>query len=533
MKKATIIARVSTVEQDSNEAQVNRLKEYATLRGFDVHDIHEIKESSSTADRKKFRTIIKEVTKSGKVSHIFVDTIDRLQRSFKESVEFDELRKKGLVELFFYRENLHIHKESNSADLIRWDMGVMFARAYILQLSDNVKRTQEQRRKDGYWTGKPRLGYINVTDEVTEKKDIIPHAEYSHIVHRLFDEFATGQHSVTTLRALAIELGLKTVDGLEPSRSVIHSIIRDPFYMGFALSKKHGKYKHRYKTLTTKETFDRCQDVLDGRNNTRTKEDSKPFVFKGLLFCASCGCAMSPEIKKGKYVYYSCTNAKKICKREYIPEAKLLKPIYKVFEAFAGLPAETHKDLVEDLRKLHESEKYFNKQQIARIQAEYSRVQNRIDKLLDLHLDESITSQEYTKKLHTLKRKQGTLTIELDEHSKGDYEFHVTVNRVLSLTTRMKDIFDSSEIKEKREIVSYLLQNPKMDKKQITFELKKPFNVVLEFSLAAKRAATSDPSAQEYPAWLRRQDSNLRPIDYTYPKIVSKGRTISSSLLAK
>lgn len=503
MKKATIIARVSTIEQESNEAQVNRLKEHAAARGFTEFDIHEIKESSSTADRKKFRAIIKQVTKSSKVSYIFVDTIDRLQRSFKESVEFDELRKAGRVELFFYRENLHIHKDSNSADLIRWDMGVMFARAYILQLSDNVKRTQEQMRRDGLWTGKARLGYINVKDEQTEKRTIIPHPEYSHIIHRLFDEFATGQHSVTTIRDLAVELGLKTEDGLEPSRSVIHNLLRDPFYYGYAVSKKHGKYAHKYKTLTTKETFDRCQDVLDGRNKTRTKEDSKPFIFKGLLFCTSCGCAMSPELKKGKYIYYSCTNAKRTCKREYIPEAKLLKPVYKVFKAFADLPREAHVELVEDLRKLHEGEKYFNKQQITRIQAEYNRVQNRIDKLLDLHLDESITSQEYANKLQSLKRKQGTLTIELEEHTKGDYEFHITVDRVLNLTKNMKDIFDSSETKEKREIVNYLLQNPKVEDKQITFELKKPFDVVLEFSLAAKRAASSDPSAQEYPVWLR------------------------------
>lgn len=52
----------------------------------------------------------------------------------------DELRKKEMIELHFYRENLVLNRDSNSADLLRWDMGVMFARSYVLQLRDNVKR---------------------------------------------------------------------------------------------------------------------------------------------------------------------------------------------------------------------------------------------------------------------------------------------------------------------------------------------------------------------------------------------------------
>jgi len=501
--KAIIIARVSTEEQESNQAQVTRLKEYATVRKFDEFDVHEIKESSTKADRKKFRLIINQASKSKLTSHIFVDTIDRLQRSFKESVELDDLRKAGQVELYFYRENLHIHSESNSADLIRWDMGVMFARAYVLQLSDNVKRSQEQKRREGEWTGKPRLGYINYTDELTEKKTIILEPERSHLINHLFEEFASGQHSIITLQKLGVEIGLTTMKGATVARSVIHRILRDPFYVGFAVSPKHGKYPHKYQTLVTMETFERCQDILNGRNDTRTKEDSKPFIFKGLLNCVHCGCAMTPEIKKGKYVYYSCTNAKGVCKRVYVPETKLLKPVYNLFDVFSGLPQEAHENLINDLREVHEAEKCFSKRQVARVHAEYKRVQGRIDNLLDIRLDGSITSQEYTNKLQTLKRTQGKLNIELEEHTKGDNEFHITVDRVLNLTTRMKEIFASSEIKEKREIISYLLQNPKVEAGELTYELKKPFNVVMDFSLAAKKATLGDLSCASHPIGLR------------------------------
>lgn len=44
---------------------------------------------------------------------------------------------------------LILDKNSNSTDVMRWDMSVMFAKAYVLQLSDNVKRSLEQSRKEG------------------------------------------------------------------------------------------------------------------------------------------------------------------------------------------------------------------------------------------------------------------------------------------------------------------------------------------------------------------------------------------------
>ncbi len=63
----------------------------------------------------------------------------------------DNLRKDGKVEIHFLREGLILNLRSNSSDILRWDVGVMFARSYVLQLSDNIKRSKEQAAKrDGF-----------------------------------------------------------------------------------------------------------------------------------------------------------------------------------------------------------------------------------------------------------------------------------------------------------------------------------------------------------------------------------------------
>ena len=90
--KTIILARVSTDEQDSNDAQLNRLIDFAKSKGYEKYYKYPIKESSTKEDRKKLQEIIDEIKKSKGTIALFVDTIDRLQRSFRESVVFDDLR---------------------------------------------------------------------------------------------------------------------------------------------------------------------------------------------------------------------------------------------------------------------------------------------------------------------------------------------------------------------------------------------------------------------------------------------------------
>jgi site-specific DNA recombinase len=484
--KAIILARVSHTKQDSNEAQLARITDYIKSKDLEVWKTYEIEESSTKADRKKFQLVIKDIEQSKEPIALIADTVDRVQRSFRESVLLDDLRKAGKLEIHFYRENLVVNKSSNSADLLRWDMAVMFARSYVLQLSDNVKRKQEQMRRNGIWSGRVRLGYLNIQERDEHgkiiKKDIIVDPDRAHLIQRIFELYSTGNYSLMTLWQEITRLGLKSHDGKRLSNSNIAFILSDPFFYGMALSKKHGLFPHRYPTLITRELFEKCQDILHGRRKSTSKPLSDIFIFKGLLHCPKCGCMMTPEIKKGKFIYYSCTNSKGICKREYVPEAMLLKPVYDLFKRFTGIPLKVQERLVKELRTVNEGQVEFHNREVERIQTEYRRVQGKLDTLLELRLDKSITTDDYDKKLKELKDRQYNLNIELEEHTKADHDYHIHVNTVLNLTRRMQDIFESSEIPEKRQILNFLLQNPVVNGKKLEFTMRKPFDAVLELA---------------------------------------------------
>lgn len=140
--KAIIFARVSSKEQEEGQsipAQVRRLTEYALKKNLQVIETFQITESSTKETRKQFDKILSFIKKAKEPMALITDTVDRLQRSFRETPLLDEMRKQGKLELHFLRESLIVNQNSNSSQLLQWDIGVLFASSYVRQLRNCKK----------------------------------------------------------------------------------------------------------------------------------------------------------------------------------------------------------------------------------------------------------------------------------------------------------------------------------------------------------------------------------------------------------
>lgn len=74
------------------------------------------------------------------------------------------------------------------------------------------------------------------------------------------------------------------------------------------------------------------------------------------------------------------------------------------------------------------------------------------------------------------------LEIEMSEHPKADYDYQTTIATFISVARRAKTIFEnSSDIAGKRAFLNYILQNPIVADKQLSLELRKPFDLVLNW----------------------------------------------------
>jgi len=495
--KAINVSRVSTEEQkeagNSLPAQIQRIDSYCKKKSFEIIKSFSFDESAYKDKRDEFDKLleyVQEVAKKEKVAVCF-DKVDRLSRSVfdKRVGTLYEMAVADRIELHFVSDGQVINNQMSAVEKFQFGMSLGLAKYYSDAIGDNVKRAFEQKRRNGEWTGAVRLGYKNVhlDEEKRLRKDIIIDPERGYLVQKMFELYAMDQYSIETIRNKMTELGLRTLKGNKLSKSGVDNILRDSFYCGTAISKKYGPYVHKYPRLISRELFDKCQQIRAKRKKNPYKVLSKDFIFKGLLKCQNCGCSISFEHKvkpSGKeYIIGSCTNARGICKKVYVNETDLLKPVYEVLERFESIPEQVQNDLVAELRKSTESEVAFHQAQINRIRTDYDNLKAKQNRLLDALLDQSITKDIYDKKHQELQDQIQTLEIEMSEHEKADYDYQTTVAMVLSVARRAKTIFDgSSEPARKRVFLNYILQNPTVNGKKLDFTIASPFNLVLELA---------------------------------------------------
>ncbi len=397
------------------------------------------------------------------------------------------------------REGLILNLKSNSSDILRWDMGVMFARSYVLQLSDNIKRSKEQAAKRGIWMGLAPTGYMHGVNEKGEKT-IIPDPDRAPFVLRLFEMYATGNHSLQTLKEAAIKMGLRTKKGEPLAISQINKILKKPFYCGM-MDTKYGVVEHAYETLISKDLFQQVQNVINGYHKTPHKIAIKPFVFKGLITCANCGCVVTPEIQKKRYIYYSCTNAKKICKRMYVKEEKLVEILSGYLDQIA-LSQKQIEAVTKYLKEIHETESHFHTESLSSLQRERDKIQKRLSQIYDDKLDGVIDEKLYLEKVREYKTRQFEIADEMKNHEKADQNFYVTANMVLNLAARAKEIFLSSEVDEKRQLLSLVFQNLQLRGVNLSVSVQEPFLTMLD--------------CKDHPMSWRWRESNSRPWQTPY-----------------
>ena len=66
----------------------------------------------------------------------------------------------------------------------------------------------------------------------------------------------------------------------------------------------------------------------------------------------------------------------------------------------------------------------------------------------------------------------------MEDHIKTDENFYITAPKILNLANRALEIFESSEVKEKRTLINLLLQNPLLSGRKLFFSLRSPFYMI-------------------------------------------------------
>lgn len=494
--KAVILARVSTREQEeghSIDAQVNRLRKYCEKKELEIIKEFIFVESSTRGDRPEFYKMIEFIKQQKQKVALVCDKVDRLQRSFKEVPILEELRRAGKLVLHFHVEGQVLDENANSSQIMAYQMFVMMAESYTNCISDNVRRSFEKKLQEGTILGTAPIGYLNVKDE-HDKTSVVLDPERAFLVKKMFEEYATGIYSLKELRNKTIEWGLKnkTKSNTYLSVSQIDKTLKNPFYYGI-MQHKGLLYPHIYRPLISKELFFQCKNVREGRTKVYAKDTKTPFIFKGLIRCKKCGCAVTPEIKKEKYIYLR-PNSKADCDCKMIREEVALEVAKSVFKSMKP-DEELMIALKDTLKQSLDAKIDFNTNSVKMLQKQYNDTQRKLDVLLDVRLEGSITKDEYDKKSNTLRAEQHNIETRIQKHTTADEEFAITVDYLLDIASRAYELFESTGIDEKRKLLKLVFPNFYLNGSKLEYTIRSPFDMFI------KKAS--------YTTALGRKDSNL------------------------
>ena len=240
-------------------------------------------------------------------------------------------------------------------------------------------------------------------------------------------------------------------------------MLRIPVYCG-QIRFKGDIFDGSHFTLTSESVFKRVQYILSNHAQTQAKVERK-FTYMGLFYCADCNCAITAEMKKGKYVYYHCTNGKGACSKSYVREEVIDDQIKGLLKSI--LIDDSRLEWLKDaLKRSHKDEKEFHKKILQTIQLKIDVLQTKIDKAYEDKLDGKITEEFWQSKFKQWENQKANLLIQSNAHQKANKSYYESGIKLLELSNRAYELYEKQPVKEKQKLLNYLLSNSKMDGKK-------------------------------------------------------------------
>ena len=468
-----IYTRVSSKEQEkegfSIPAQKKLLREYAQQQSFTITQEFTDIETAKASGRTQFQKLLNFLRENKDIKIILVEKTDRLYRNFKDYVLLEELD----IELHLVKENEIISKESKSHAKFIHGIKVLLAKNYIDNLSEEVKKGMKEKAEQGQWPHLAPLGYLNNK----ETRKIIIDPERGSIIVELFKLYATGSYSITTLRDKAKELGLKyRHSNTYSSRSAIEKILKNPIYTGKFIWK--GKlFQGTHKPLISEELFQEVQTQL--KIVSKPKKFDRKFAFRGLLTCGYCGCGITAEIKKGKYIYYRCTNGKGKCEQPYIREEDLSILLTDLVEQIRIEPHNVI-EIKEALKNSFQHEKEFRKTELRKLKKKYDTIQNRLDQSYIDKIESRIDTTFWQKTHEQWIEEQNNITKQISRFEKANRNYYQEGLSFLELSQNAYSHYVNQKTDEQAGLLKKLLSNCTIKGVTLCPTYRTPFNLLID-----------------------------------------------------
>ena len=398
-QKLFLYARKSTDDTgrqiQSIPDQISELRAFAHSNNISVVDVLVEKRSAKQPGRKVFEAMLNRIA-DGEAGGILSWHPDRLARNMTDGARLVELIESLGMNLVFPTYRF----EKTPQDIFCLTLAFGQSKLYVDNLSENTKRGMRNKAKRGIYPSVAPVGYLNNRNT----REIDPDPEYAPFVVSLFKKYSTSKYTYADLR-------FSTRSGKKISVSSVQRTLSNPFYYGI-FTWGRETYEGSHTPLITKKLFDQCQTVMEQRGREYKKHEPKRYPYRQLLTCGHCGCSITSSIAKGTYIYYHCSRRKGKCDAKFLNEKMIDEEVRSALQKISLTPADAQ-SVEAELRKLHNKEVRAGVSRTDTLRSAISRINEKLDTLLDMSLSDEITRDEY------IIKKKKLLAEKADLHEKS------------------------------------------------------------------------------------------------------------------
>lgn len=480
-------ARVSSREQKegySLDAQLRAIREKASREGWKIVREFSVAESAKrNAFRTEFEGMLAWVRKNAKredLRGIVCHKLDRACRNMRDAVRLQELEDELHIRPLFIDNQFG----QGAAGQLSFNVMAAVAQYYSDNLRSEVLKGMNEKVEQGWLPANAPFGYINTTEDRNEP--IKPHPERAPTVQRIFELYSRGGMTFETISDTLFNEGHTYQESIRKfHRTALSYILNNRFYIGEIVW--HGRvFQGKHKPLIDDTTFQRCQDILSGKNRRTTKVNLP--LAGGLLRCKYCGQAITGELIKRKllsggvreHVYYRCGNDVQGADHPKVRwNAEDLEKAIVEKLAVLKLPSQEITDwFCTSLKAALSDEVQYTRNRQTQLRKRQSELEPKRDRLLEVFLSGTIDKDTYEKKASEIKAELDRVQRDLSSETKVNSEFIGMAEAAFNLSQNAVPTWERSNWTVRRELLELFSLNRELSNVSLEFTWNKPFDLI-------------------------------------------------------
>ena len=477
------------VDPEGNSIDTQRKVTSAKERDLGCVNVGEYVEpgnSAQTIDKRPvFREMIARIAAEHDVDYVIIYARSRAFRNYIDAGNTKMALAKLGVKLISAKEDFGdgVMAEAMEAvtDVFNW--------LQVRMSGEDIKVKMANKARNGGTVGRAKVGYLNVRKRIEgrEVRTIETDAERAPFIVMAFEQFATGKHTVASLRVTLTQAGLRmAATAKRPARPIslaqLGELLRDRYYLGY-VAYEGIEYQGRHEALITPELFERVQKVLDSHQGAGTRTRTHNHYLKGVLWCARCDHRFIVQRavgNGGEYFYFFCRGRQEgLCNAPYLNVPTVEEAVLDHYatvsfsdEFRAAVRAKLDEALASDLGSTQAVRE--------RLDARLDALDTKESNLLDLAADGDLSKEKIKEKLIAIRDERAGIRRDIQrldaELATGRAVFAVA----LDLLDQPKELYRQAGPALRKTMNETIFTKLKLDGATVAAdELAEPFDVIV------------------------------------------------------